>query len=396
MLLRPLIASLSALLPASLAGSLSSTTLSQKQTEQKQDRQQQQPQEQTIKESATLKLFEQRSPLMSAFWGRDMHMRAGVVLPPDFKQDERLPVCYSIHGFGGSHLSAVRREKELVDGMKMAMRPRMIYVHLDASCSLGHHEFADSVNCGPWGTALIYEFVPALEAHFHAYGKPNARFVTGHSSGGWSSLWLQVSHPDFFGGTWSTAPDSVDFREFTGINVYDFTNAYVGPDGKPIQLIRQDGKWVATVQQYVERELSRKAYGGQFMSFNAVFSPRGPDGQPMLLFDPKTGNIDRNVAEAWRKYDIVHILRKDWATLGPKLAGKLRVFVGTQDNIRLDEACRLLQQELTKLKSDGEVVFAEGRDHGDLYAPEAKLWPNGLLMRIHKEMFAAFKASQTK
>ena len=36
--------------------------------------------------------------------------------------------------------------------------------------------------------------IPALEKQFRAVGKPGGRFVTGHSSGGWSSLWLQVTY----------------------------------------------------------------------------------------------------------------------------------------------------------------------------------------------------------
>ena len=347
-------------------------------------------------ETPTLKLFERRSELVSAFWGRDMAIRAGVVLPPDLAADEHLPVVYSIHGFGGSHTSAVRREPELVAGMRAGTTPRMLYVFLDARCSLGHHEFADSVNCGPWSTALVTEFVPALEAEFHAFAQPAGRFVTGHSSGGWSSLWLMVSHPDVFGGTWSTAPDPVDFRDFTGIDIYAFANAYTSPDGQAIQLMRRSGIWVRTIQQFVDAELERRAYGGQFMSFNAVFSPRADDGRPRNLFDPATGVIDRAVANAWRKYDIVDLLRRDWATLGPKLAGKLHVYCGTLDTFRLEGACRLLRDALRELGSDGEVVFAEGRNHMDLYQPEATLWPEGLSPRIHREMHAAFERQRAR
>ncbi|HEX6813147.1 MAG TPA: alpha/beta hydrolase-fold protein [Planctomycetota bacterium] len=347
-------------------------------------------------ETDTLKLFELRSKLLSEFWGRDMSVRAGVVLPPDLGAEERLPVCYSIHGFGGSHRGAIRRAPDLVKGMADGSTPRLLYVFLEAQFEFGHHEFADSENNGPWGKALVTEFVPALEEHFHAFGTPAARFLTGHSSGGWSSFWLQVTYPEFFGGTWSTAPDSVDFRDFTGIDVYRFANAYTDPDGKPIQLVRRKGEWAQTIEQFVTKELERRDHGGQFMSFNAVFSPRGKDGRPMNMFDPKTGVIDKAVAESWRKYDIGYILRENWPTLGPKLKGKLRVFIGTQDTFRLEGACYLLRDDLKKLGSDAQVIFAEGRDHGSLFQPHPELWPNGLLARIHGEMKAAFDASQAK
>jgi len=42
----------------------------------------------------------------------------------------------------------------------------------------------------PRGEALVKEFIPYLESQFHLIAKPEARIVTGHSSGGWSSLWL--------------------------------------------------------------------------------------------------------------------------------------------------------------------------------------------------------------
>ncbi len=132
-----------------------------------------------------------------------MFIEAGVVSPPTEKLgDRRPPVCYSIHGFGGSHRSAWRAGERLRKRMLEDDYPPMLYVFLNAQYPLGHHEFADSVNNGPWGQALTEEFIPALEEKFKAAAKPTARFLTGHSSGGWSSLWLQVAYPDFFGGTW--------------------------------------------------------------------------------------------------------------------------------------------------------------------------------------------------
>src|SRR5262249_45490533 len=80
---------------------------------------------------------------------------------------------------------------------------------------------ADSANNGPCGRALTDELIPYVEKTFRAIGQPGARFVTGHSSGGWSSLWLQVTYPDFFGGVWSTSPDPVDFHDFQRINIYN-------------------------------------------------------------------------------------------------------------------------------------------------------------------------------
>jgi len=83
------------------------------------------------------------------------------------------------------------------------------------------------------------------------------------------------------------------------------------------------------------------------------------------------------------------ILRRNWTTLGPKLKGKLHVFVGTLDTFRLEGALYLLRDDLKQLHSDAVIEFAEGRDHGSVMAPHP-LWPDGLMPRVHKEMRARF------
>jgi hypothetical protein len=126
--------------------------------------------------------------------------------------------------------------------------------------------------------------------------------------------------------------------------------------------------------------------GGQLQSFEAVFSPKGKDGQPMPLWDRKTGIIDPAVAKAWQRYDIRMILEANWKTLGPKLAGKIHVYMGDEDTFYLDGATRLLQKSLKELKSDAVVEMFPGRDHGNLIDA-------ALRKRIAGEMAAKSKES---
>ena len=331
-----------------------------------------------------------KSEVLSDFWGRDMFLEAGVVLPPNHRAGERLPVCYYIHGFGGSHTGAWR--SGLAGRMAAGSGyPRLIVVFPNSTFSLGHHIWADSVNTGPWGQAFTEELVPAIQRHFGGYGKPEGRFLSGHSSGGHSSLWLQVAYPDFFGGVWSGAPDPVDFRDFIGIDIYEYENAYTNPDGDEVMFVRKGEAWITSIRKYTKGELGRRAYGGQMASFDAVFSPRGEDGRPMALFDRKTGVIDPFVAGHWKNYDISLKLRENWDDLGPRLAGKLHIYVGTLDSYRLDGAVRLLDKELTALGSDAEIVYVEGRNHR-IFAAHPELWPEGLMEMTHREMVAEYQA----
>ncbi len=342
--------------------------------------------ERTIAIPASVQMVEYESPMLSAFWGRPIKMKAAVMLPPSYDtSNQKYPTIYNITGYGGTRYSRLRNAAVMIKEMTEGKRPEVINVYLESQFSLGHHVWADSANNGPWGTALEKEFIPYMEKQFRMDAKPSGRFLTGHSSGGWATLWVMITHPDFFGGTWSTSPDPVDFRNFTGPDITKNTNAYVDANGKEYNLVRDGGKDLMSVKQYAQQERVLGYYGGQFGAFNAVFSPKSYDGQPMLLFDIDTGRIDPMVAKAWEKYDISRLLRDNWKTLGPKLKGKLNIVVGTADTFHLDESLRLLDAELKKLGSDARVEYIDGRTHFDLYTIDSD--QEGLLKKFQWEMY---------
>ena len=43
-------------------------------------------------------------------------------------------------------------------------------------------------------------------------------------------------------------------------------------------------------------------YGGQWSSIEWVFSPRGPDGRPLPLFDRTMGDMNPEVVQHWRRF----------------------------------------------------------------------------------------------
>jgi pimeloyl-ACP methyl ester carboxylesterase len=335
----------------------------------------------TFKETERVKLAEIDSKLLTDFHKRPVKLRAGVVLPKSFATDPKkhYPVVYEIPGFGGTHESAARRLNSTdVAGMEC------LWVVLDPSCRLGHHVFADSANNGPCGRALVEELAPAIEKQFRGIGVPAARFVTGHSSGGWSSLWLQVTYPDFFGGVWSTAPDPVDFRDFQRVNVYrPGVNMFLDDQGDRRPIARSKGKPTLFYQPFSDMDRIT-GHGGQLDSFDAVFGPRGADGRPVPLWDRDTGALSPAVAKHWEKYDIRLTLENNWKTLGPKLTGKLHVIAGSEDTFYLDGAVVLLKESLTKLGSDAVVEVVPGRDHGNLIDAKTR-------ERMNKEMAEAFR-----
>lgn len=338
------------------------------------------------RETNRLREVDIKSALMSEFYGREVRLKATVALPSSYAKEtsRKYPIIYEIPGFGGTH-----RTGPFYSANTSRDGEEFLQVLLNPECPLGHHVFADSANNGPWGKALIEELIPHIETTYRAIGKPAVRFVTGHSSGGWSSLWLQTAYPDSFGGVWSTAPDPVDFRDFQRINLYaPNANMFQDEQGQPRPLARRGETPVVFYKTFSDMEVVM-GHGGQLGSFEAVFSQKMPDGSPRKLWDRKTGAVDPATAESWKPYDIRLKLEREWPTIGPKLAGKLHVYMGGQDTFYLDGATKLLKESLEKLGSDAKVEIFPGKDH-------SSLMDGALRSRISKEMADAYRTAVGK
>ncbi|KOR40763.1 enterochelin esterase [Xanthomonas oryzae] len=330
------------------------------------------------------------SPSLSAFWGRPVSLRARVLTPPGYnaKAATRYPTVYVTHGFGGNYNRFAGSIASTWSLMAAKQIPPMIWVFLDQATPTGTHEFADSVNNGPWGTALTEELIPALERQYKMDGKASGRFLTGHSSGGWATLWLQTRYPKLFGGTWSTSPDSSDFHDFTGPDVYAANaNVYRRADGSQFPLIRDHGKVVADLESFAKLERVLGPYGGQLTSFEWVFSPRGVDGRPLPMFDRDTGKVNPAVVAYWRThYDISARVAAQWPALKPDLDGKIHVIVGTADTFYLDGAAHKFQAVLDGLGAKSDFRYLEGRSHFDLYVEGDDNY--ALMKKIAADMYA--------
>jgi len=182
----------------------------------------------------------------------------------------------------------------------------------------------NSQNNGPYGDAILQELVPEVEKRFRVIRAPWARQLSGGSTGGWIALAHQIFYPDFYGGTWASCPDSIDFRAHQIVNVYDDDNAYWIDRGwmkvdRPNQR-RPDGTIMSMMKDENWYELvagDRSRSGGQWDIWEATYGPVGADGYPQRIWDKRTGQIDKAVAAYWKDhYDLRAILERDWSTLG--------------------------------------------------------------------------------
>jgi len=356
------------------------------------------------RETAGMAFVEVPSRLLSEFRGKEVKLRVGVIYPVNWDKSRQYAAIYEVPGFGGDD-RAILHELRKRTGPEREDPRSEIWKHafkiiLNPEGPNGHHLFTNSANNGPVADALIQEVIPALEQKFNLVPRAEARLLRGHSSGGWSVIWLAMNYPDVFGAAWSSSPDPVDFRRFQLSDIYAQESIY---SGAPASLLGNtatelDGQTVSYRDQGVARMTVRdenlmeevigpsNTSGQQWDSWFAVFGPRGADGNPAALFDPATGKIDRAVAEQYRKYDISWLLRSEPEKYGPIFKQRIRIVVGTEDDFFLNEAVELLRREIDALSffdlpegSLGYITFAPGCTHGTVVR-------NDIVLNFNSEM----------
>ena len=348
-----------------------------------------------------------RSRILSEWWGHPMYLGAVVLLPRGYDDNpgQRYPVVFEADHFrlepafgftteppsGEPQLFAqmVRESGGMRESGYDFQRawtggdfPRLIAVTIQHPTPFFDDSYGvNSANNGPYGDAIHQELIPYLEENFRMIGEPYARVITGGSTGGWISLAWQVRHPTFYGGTWTFYPDSVDFRRYQLIDVYQDASAFLVADavpGAPERMFQRtiEGQPVGSVRQLSQLERaqgSRGRSGGQIDAWNAAYGPAGEDGYPRRLWDLKTGVIDRSVAHYMRDhgYDLRHYLEENWSRIGPDLVGKIRIYNPEMDQFYLPYAVYLLEDFLegtTDPHYGGEVVHGRPMK-GHLWSP---------------------------
>jgi len=342
-----------------------------------------------------------QSELLTKFWGRPMYLGGIVVLPDGWEShaDAHYPLLVN-HGHFSYDYTALRTEPPS-PGMRAAARtraeanyrfyqdwtsgnlPRMLILLVQHANPYYDDSYAvNSANVGPYGDAINQELIPYIEKQFRGIGQGWARGTFGGSTGGWEALATQVFNPDMYNGAWAFCPDPVDFRKYQLVNIYDDKNALwtEGPWTRlPRGEMRQTNELILTTMENEQRRtnvLGTHGRSGEQMDiWQAVWGPVGNDGYLKPIWHPYTGVIDHEVAKYWRDhYDLRYIMDRDWKTLGPKLVGKIHVFVGTRDTYYLELAVKLLEQSLEATKNPYYAgSFDYGPDQPHCYTGEPTL-----------------------
>ena len=355
-----------------------------------------------------------QSDVLTKFWGRPMFVSAVVLVPEGFDDhpNAHFPLIifhdHFVDDFDGFrttppdpnlkpdyserfHLAGYNRIQQ-EEAYKFYQQwtapnfPRVLIVKIQHANPYYDDSYAvNSANVGPYGDAIENELIPAIEKQFRGLGQGWARFVYGGSTGGWESLAVQVFYPEHYNGAFAACPDPIDFHSYMTIDLYDDKNAFFieGAHKRVPQPAMRDylGHTLITTQENNQYELALGDHGRsgeQFDIWQAVYGPVGDDGYPKQIFDKQTGEIDHGVADYWRKhYDLEAILERDWPTLGPKLEGKIHIYVGSDDTYFLNDAVYRMEDFLKSTKDPaygGEVTYGPRAEHcwnGDPTLPNA-------------------------
>jgi len=335
--------------------------------------------------------FKIQSPSLTKFWGRPIYLGATVLLPRDYKTST---ISYPVNYLQGHFGLAAPYGFEAAAGVRVGRGavpagssfhdqwladnfPRIIAVTFQHPTPYFDDSYAvNSANMGPYGDALMNELIPEVEKRFRVIREPWARWLSGGSTGGWESLALQIFHPDFFGGTWSSCPDPVTFTDVEGVNMYKDANAFYKNFSEwqltPTVNSREvNGEIRQTAQQRYWMELVNGTHGrsgtGQQDVWQATFGSVGSDGYFKPAVDSRTGAIDHTVTQYWKdNYDLLYYLQRNWSTVGPKLVDKIHVYVGNMDSFFLDRATRELEAWMKTTQNphyEGYFVYGDQKPH---------------------------------
>jgi len=352
------------------------------------------------KETPYVRYLRIRSERLSKFWGRDIFLAAWVRLPWGFEDhpQARYPLVIAHGHFPGEptgfretppdpDLEPDYSKRFRLEGYNRIQQeyawqshqdwiatgfPRVLLIEIQHPTPFYDDSYAvNSANNGPYGDAIQYELIPEIERRFRGLGAGWARFVYGGSTGGWEAMAVQMFYPDDYNGAWIACPDPIDFRHYELINIYEDRNAYVTANPFKRTARPAHRNWLGQVDSTVEEQnryeltLGTKGRSGdQWDAWESVYSPVGPDGYPRRIWNRLTGEIDPETAAYWREhYDLAYILKRDWATLGPKLRGKLRIYTGDMDNYYLNNAVYNVEEFLKNADPPADAVVEYGDRH---------------------------------
>ena len=287
-----------------------------------------------------------KSESLSEFWGTDIYIGLNILLPKNYDPNKQYPcLYYQGHWVGSGTPMSYGRSKAFTEWWDNEAPEMIIMTTRDANMYYDNMYWVNSANMGPCGDAYINEVIPYMEKTYGAIPETWARALAGGSNGGWESMALEVFYPDVFGGTWVMCPDGMDFHCYQIVDLYNDDNGFYIDNGwvKTERPSARDTKgnieWTIAQENHWETAIGggEAIAQGCWTGWEAVYGPVGENGYPVRVWDPVTGEINKDTVAYWQEhFDLLYYLKNNWSVIGPSLVGKLHLRGGEMDNYYLN------------------------------------------------------------
>lgn len=136
-------------------------------------------------------------------------IKAVVIKPASYNLNQRFPVVYLLHGYGGNYANWIQKVEHIKEE---ADRYGMLIVCPDGGVGSWYWD-SPIDQAYQYETYIASELVSWVDKEFKTIASASARAITGLSMGGHGALYLAIRHPDVFGAAGSMS-GGVDIRPF--------------------------------------------------------------------------------------------------------------------------------------------------------------------------------------
>jgi len=294
------------------------------------------------------------SPNLENDFGENPVRALSVYLPPGYHETEdRYPVIYFLHGFGGNHV--IPGLPDILDYAITSGRIRpFILVVSDQRTSYGGSFYSNSGIFGNWEDFTAFDLVSHMDRNYRTIAKKESRGITGHSMGGYGALKIAMHHPEIFSTVYAISPGALTIvREY-------------GPNSSTFR----DLSRINTLE-----ELNRTYFGRVMVAFGRSWSPN-PANPPFycdLPFEYQEQEliVHQDVLEKWYDNMPLHMIDDHLDNLQALRAIKLDWGRNAGDRFTLQ--CDMFSQ---RLENVGITHFAEeyiGTHVSGIYTREGRI-----------------------
>lgn len=139
-------------------------------------------------------------------------IKAVVVKPADYSNNEKFATIYLLHGAGGNYADWVTHLPDKQTLQKLADEYHLLIVCPDGNVTSWYFDSPEDSSF-KYETYVSSELVNYIDAHYSTYKDKAKRAITGLSMGGHGALYLAFRHQDVFGACGSMS-GGVDLRPF--------------------------------------------------------------------------------------------------------------------------------------------------------------------------------------